>query len=211
MKNKIIKNTIIAISLSIIGSCSVVQAATNKIPAHAEPGTNIKYDENNNMIVLKGSLKSTDSIINESSLPDSKPGMTVSYDGIGNPTYIKVNGKTYNENKVSLRGYSRGYKSDYGAISFYDDEKGQEDHYLTEYDCATDRYRDNCPLGTRICVQDRDTGIWGTFKKWDVGALAEQDEKRIVDIWNKDVFGEVFQIEDPEYVGLIHNGYYYHN
>jgi len=235
MKCKFIQSMLVALALVTSINFNVVQSVqattnstttsinTETIPAHAEPGTNIKYDNNNNMVILKGKITVADNSTSiDSSLPKPQPGMTVSYDGGGDPVFIKINGETYNENSNSAKklnrtssGYKKGPYSNYGAISGYDDIKGQANHDLEEYDCATDKDADNCPLGTRIMVEDCSTGIWGTFNKWDVGNLQGQDEPRIVDVWCTDenyyTLGEIFQLENAKEQGLIHRGYYYHN
>lgn len=82
--------------------------------------------------------------------------------------------------------------------------------HKADYDCATDQDADNCPLGTHVYAEDVDTITWGEFYKWDVGPLQGKSEPRIVDVWNKDIFGQVFNISDPDTTGLIHNGFYYH-
>ncbi|GFZ32280.1 hypothetical protein CSC2_28060 [Clostridium zeae] len=168
------------------------------------------------MVILKGHIIDKCTTINNS-LPKPQPGMTVSYDGLGNPTFIKINGQPYSDNNTKTKiadsmisASSSGYYSNYGAISWYEDVHGQSNHVLSDYDCATDQMFDNCPLGTYIKVQDRDSGIWGGFHKWDIGALQAQPEKRIVDIWNRYIFTDVFGIDDPVDTGLLHNGYYYH-
>lgn len=221
---------LVALALVTSINFGVAQAATNSttatssaintktIPAHAEPGTNIKYDNNNNMVILKGKITVVDNSTSiDSSLPKPQPGMTVSYDGGGDPVFIKINGETYNENSSSTKalnrtslGYTSGAYSNYGAISSFDDEKGQANHDLEDYDCATDKNADNCPLGTSIMAQDCDSGTWGVFKKWDVGSLQSQSEPRIVDVWNENILGDVYGLEDAHEQGLIHNGYYYH-
>ncbi|SJT58414.1 Uncharacterised protein [Clostridioides difficile] len=219
MKTKFIKSTLLALALVTSINFGVVQsvyAASNSaaIPTHAEPGTRIEYDKNNNMDILKGKIDETDSTSSDNSLPKPQPGMTVSYDGTGEPVFIKVNGKPYidsEKTKEAEKNMSRSsYYEDSGAISWYDDKYGQSDHKLKDYDCATDMYSDNCALGTRISVQDRDSGIWGNFKKWDVGNLKAQSEPRIIDVWDLGIFEDVFQLDDGEAQGLIHNGYYYH-
>lgn len=227
MKNKFIKNIIFTMALLASISFSVstsVQAVstdttgaavtinTETIPSHAEPGTNIKYDDNNKMQVLNGKINDSDRTNIDSSLPSPQPGMTVSYDGTGAPTFIKINGKEVGAKKVkNTVTSSSGYYENYGAISWFDDPVGQDpNHDFETYDCATDQYADNCPLGTTVYAQDRDTGTWGTFHKWDIGNLQGQSEPRIVDVWNVYVFEDVYGIEDGYETGLLHNGYYYH-
>ncbi len=226
MKNKFIKNVLFtmallaSISFSISTSVQAVSPNTTEaavtinaetIPSHAEPGTNIKYDDNNKMQVLNGKI---DDSAGNKSLPKPQPGMIVSYDGAGDPSFIKINGKevdTQNDMLKASSGYSSGYYDNYGAISWFDDPTGQDpNHNFETYDCATDKDLDNCPLGTTIYAQDRDSGTWGTFHKWDIGRLHDQPEPRIVDVWNVYVFEDVYGIEDGNETGLLHNGYYYH-
>lgn len=235
MKGKLIKSMLLALVLVTSINFGVAQSAhaatnsstsatnsaisatsTTTIPAHANPGTKIEYDNNNNMKILSGKINvEAGSTSINTSLPKPQPGMTVAYDGTGEPAFIKINGKPYvgtgmSTDAANSAASESGYYEKYGAISWYDDLKGQSNHTLTDYDCATDQYVDNCALGTYIYAEDLSTDIWGTFQKWDIGNLQQLSPKRIVDVWDVDVFGDVFQLEDPEGQGLITNGYYYH-
>lgn len=219
MKSKFIAKTLLVLSFAAainFGQVAHAAATTQAIPSKAQPGTSIKYDTDNKMVILKGQITNSNTHTNNS-LPKPQPGMTVSYDGVGDPTFIKINGQPYTSNtdnsttnNMFLAARSGSY-SNYGAISWYDDTYGQADHRLAEYDCATDQYADDCPLGTYVSVRNLENGKCGGFHKWDVGNLQGQSEKRIVDIWNPDVFGYIFDIDDPVATGLIHKGYYSHN
>ncbi|WP_026884268.1 hypothetical protein [Clostridium akagii] len=213
MKGIFIKNMSLVLSLVTVMSFGVSQSAqaatnANTIPSKATAGTNIKYDNNNNMVILNGNISSTS--IN-SSLPKPQPGMTVSYDGTGEPTFIKINGKAYS-NKLNTKNgtlspsYRNGSYSNSGAISWYDDQIGQGNHTLTNYDCATDEYADNCPLGTNIYVAS--SGNYFQLKKWDVGNLQAQSTPRIIDIWSAYEFSYLLDVSANQ--GLVRNASYSH-
>lgn len=51
------------------------------------------------MIILDGKIDSMDSTSDDKSLPKPQPGMAVSYDGTGEPVFIKINGEPYSESK----------------------------------------------------------------------------------------------------------------
>lgn len=213
MKNKFIKSTLVALALiSSINFGAYAAINSSQIPSSAEPGTKIEYDKDNNINVVKGKINEESDSTSSSDLPKPQPGMTVAYDGTGEPAFIKIDGEPYidaqkAENSISLLS---SYYENSGAISWYDDTYGQSNHKLKDYDCATDMYSDNCALGTRIYVENCDNSTWGTFKKWDVGNLQAQSEPRIIDVWDLGIFEDVFQLEDGASQGLIHNGYYYH-
>jgi hypothetical protein len=223
---------VIALSLSIgtllVNVCfaDIPQEDNNKIPAKMNPGTVILYDSNNRMKIIDAGntvdihdARETTKVDKEKlpqntvvtdynnepiNLPIHTAGMTVSYDGIGNPAIIK--GGTDENSTSTLPDNSAtlsGTKAEFGNISYFNDVSGDNGHILTNFDCATKIGLDNPPSGTTIYAFDSDHEISVTLYKWDTGTLP----KAILDV-RPYVFTKVFGW--PLSQGLI-DGYYYHN
>jgi len=223
MKYKLIKSFIFSLSIiGLIGSVGYsVQALaiTNlkeTIPLHMRPGSLIKYDKNDKIVIIEGGYDNTS---NSKELSDKNVytpvpqiGMTVSYDGVGYPNIIKdINGNSLADINIQHNAITKAsispsialgsYKAT-GKFSWFTDSKGQKDHTLQTYDCATKQYVDDCPCGTTIAATDDTNGSTLNLKKWDVGSLP----KAILDV-RQPVF---LMFGHPLSQGLF-NGTYSHN
>lgn len=175
------------------------------IPKKMTPGTVITYDQNNNMkIVTKGydfgnqeqpvleknekkysaQLPSGTIVTHFENepvyLPTPTPGMTVSYDGSGNPSIIKGDPNfkaniSYIQSHLSISSSNTdtitpdvGFE---GNLTWFTDATGDNGHKLQNYDCATKIGLDNPPSGTTIYTQDLDDELSTILYKWDTGSL----------------------------------------
>lgn len=196
--SKLLLTALLAVCIASFGnsSLSVISAkGIDIIPAHMAPGTVIEYDKDCKMQIIKEGLKPSDkldkedleqisyerkmkaklqkenpSILNELPfLPEVQPGLKVFYDGMGQPSVMKLNGKPFSDNRIlqkkenvsKIRSKNIDIQSINSADSFYDafglvtwyegiGEVGSDRTTLTEKDCATKIGVDVPPAGTAI-------------------------------------------------------------
>lgn len=164
--------------------------AKEAIPQHMKPGSLIEIDDLSNVKIISGGYPTKTNLVDEMILPDSEPGMRISYDGMGLPNKIinKNTNERYNakyigeENTVEIdqnidetpEMYFEPGRTEWkssGWVTFFEDKIGQQDHELRDWDCATKMGVDDPPCGTSIRLRDTSKTTEALLAKWDIGSL----------------------------------------
>jgi hypothetical protein len=175
------------------------------------PGTVITFDSSNNLQITEKGVENSYSESHTGStveLPDPQPGMTVAYDGAGDPVFITVNGVPVDADTTAQPTASIASSSSYSPYNKSTNlAKGAFSWYSTgsygDYTCATDYTYDNCAKGTTLKASANSHTV--TLTKEDVGSLSQY--QRILDL--RPVGFRAFGYNTS--VGVIQNGSYKHS
>lgn len=222
---------LLASSIALCGNANILRAYAadqNTIPKNMAPGTVITYDVHGKMYVIKEGQRSNDNLSKEDlekinkekellkdypisdtslSLPKIQSGLTVFYDGLGQPLVIRLNGKTLtsetttqnNENTKNVSGeksndinaFTYGYYATFGRITWYNavGHIGFDQKLLTWKDCATKIGIDTPAAGTLIYVTKSSDNTKTVLQKYDIGLLPNA----ILDI-SKEAMNNIFKV-----------------
>lgn len=157
---------LLASSIALCGNANILRAYAadqNTIPKNMAPGTVITYDVHGKMYVIKEGQRSNDNLSKEDlekinkekellkdypisdtslSLPKIQSGLTVFYDGLGQPSVIRLNGKTLTSETTTQNN-----------------------------DCATKIGIDTPAAGTLIYVTKSSDNTKTVLQKYDIGLL----------------------------------------
>lgn len=165
-------------------------------------------------------------------LPEPCAGMKVEYDSDGVVEHIYYQNESESsgyslhnplENAKETRateGYPWGWGRTYpsvltyqpnsdsflgtGRATYYDQDKGNRDNYLEEYDCATQKTYDYSKKGDKdVQIRNLDTDKAFTYYQADVGTLPEA----IIDIWGLTNLHELLGSNNDD--SVIHVRYYH--
>ncbi|MDM5248343.1 MULTISPECIES: septal ring lytic transglycosylase RlpA family protein [unclassified Lysinibacillus] len=212
---KLLLGCVVASSLAIpnlafaANSSESIETSTDNeatIPAYMAPGTVIKFNEQEESVVLregdkKASLPQSRLYEDESDLPVIKPGMTVVYDALGAPIVVvpesreSINVEMKEINPV--QEIPRAAKTESGKVSWYD--------IWAESNTASGEKADDgaahktIAFKTSVSVKSNDNSKTTTVRILDRGPYVKG---RILDM-SKQTFGKLHPISKGVFNGTI--------